>query len=462
MTILQGERMAAAANHAADAPASPPPRNLAPFAWGFLAVTLIGVALWLGTRNVDGRMGAPVPIDESQPATQQPWRLAVDGIVIGPQPASAAKKPVFKDAEERVIDIYQALRAGDRKTALSLAEALASDLPNFQLGRLLYADLLATSINKPVDLKSLAATSAEGKKNLQALLEESRLRLQALTEVPAAGSLPDNLLALPDSTRHVIAVDTSRSRLYWLVNKAKPGQPLDLVLEKDLYISVGRNGVEKQVEGDGRTPLGVYSITSKLNDDALPDLYGRGALPLNYPNALDILRGKTGSGIWLHGTPSEQYVRAPLASDGCVVLSNPDIASIFGEPGIVGTSVVISPELKWVKREALADLAKPFKTVFDGWMNHRMTADFAGLRNTYSDDFFRKGKKLSYWWPTIKNETAPTIKISDLSIVRWKDKDEVVVVNFAEQLKPRARIERKRQYWRLERGEWKIFYEGNA
>ena len=258
MTILQGERMAAAANHAADVPPSPPPRNLAPLAWGFLAVTLIGVALWLGTRNVDGRMGAPVPIDESQPAAQQPWRLAVDGIVIGPQPASAAKKPVFKDAEERVIDIYQALRAGDRKTALSLAEALASDLPNFQLGRLLYADLLATSINKPVDLKSLAATSAEGKKNLQALLEESRLRLQALTEVPAAGSLPDNLLALPDSTRHVIAVDTSRSRLYWLVNKAKPGQPLDLVLEKDLYISVGRNGVEKQVEGDGRTPLGVY------------------------------------------------------------------------------------------------------------------------------------------------------------------------------------------------------------
>jgi hypothetical protein len=48
-------------------------------------------------------------------------------------------------------------------------------------------------------------------------------------------------------------------------------------------------------------------------------------------------------------------------------------------------------------------------------------------------------------------------------MVKWADqKDEVVVVNFAEQLKPRARAARKRQYWRLEQGEWKIFYEGNA
>ena len=56
-----------------------------------------------------------------------------------------------------------------------------------------------------------------------------------------------------------------------------------------------------------------------------------------------------------------------------------------------------------------------------------------------------------------------TLQVDDLSMVKWADQnDEVVVVNFAEQLKPRARVARKRQYWRLEQGEWKIFYEGNA
>jgi len=455
--------MAASAPHEADAPPPSPPRHIAPMAWGALAVALIATAAWLGTRNVDGRMGAELPPAKTVAAKPPPWNLAVDGIVVGSKPAVVQQRKGFQDAEERVIEIYQTLRNGRRAQALTLAESLATDLPNFQLGRLLYADLLSVSTNQPIDLKSLTSASSDASSNFKSLIEESRLRLKALTEVPAPGTLPDNLLTLPDSTRHVIAVDTSRSRLYWLINQAKPGKPLDLVLQKDLYISVGRNGVEKQIEGDGRTPLGVYTITSKLNDEALPDLYGRGALPLNYPNALDILRGKTGSGIWLHGTPSEQYVRAPLASDGCVVLSNPDIASIFGEPGIVGTSVVISPELNWVKRDAIPDLGATFRARFDEWLANRRGGDLAKLRDTYSDDFFRKGKKLAHWWPTIKGEAVSTIKISDLSMVKWADqKDEVVVVNFAEQLKPRARVARKRQYWRLEQGEWKIFYEGNA
>ena len=104
-----------------------------------------------------------------------------------------------------------------------------------------------------------------------------------------------------------------------------------------------------------------------------------------------------------------------------------------------------------------------FRARFDEWLANRRGGDLAKLRDTYSDDFFRKGKKLAHWWPTIKGEAVSTIKISDLSMVKWADQnDEVVVVNFAEQLKPRARVARKRQYWRLEQGEWKIFYEGNA
>jgi len=61
--------------------------------------------------------------------------------------------------------------------------------------------------------------------------------------------------------------------------------------------------VEKVAEGDMRTPLGVYFIGSNLDPKSLKDFYGAGALTLNYPNPYDLRRGKTGSGIWVHGTP---------------------------------------------------------------------------------------------------------------------------------------------------------------
>ena len=38
-----------------------------------------------------------------------------------------------------------------------------------------------------------------------------------------------------------------------------------------------------------------------------------------------MFKRRTGSGIWLHGTPPDQFARAPLATDGCLVLANPDL-----------------------------------------------------------------------------------------------------------------------------------------
>ena len=45
-----------------------------------------------------------------------------------------------------------------------------------------------------------------------------------------------------------------------------------LVLVADYYASVGKLGTEKVVEGDQRTPLGVYYITSRLDAKQLADL----------------------------------------------------------------------------------------------------------------------------------------------------------------------------------------------
>jgi L,D-transpeptidase YnhG len=190
------------------------------------------------------------------------------------------------------------------------------------------------------------------------LREESRIRLKALRERPPPGSIPSQFLALSPRTRHAIAVDTSKSRLYLFENSTEGLKPIG-----DYYISIGKSGIEKSLVGDQRTPLGVYYITSNLDPKSLKDFYGSGALPINYPNPLDVSRGKTGGCIWLHGTPPGQFSRAPKASDGCVVLANPDLERIIRTVEVRTTPVVIAQQLHWAPPHSVRVHSKIFEGV---------------------------------------------------------------------------------------------------
>ena len=489
MTLMQAPRMAATAPQD-DKPA---PRlsmaKLKQKLWWLLAAGLMGVAIVMGWGVKDGAVAGASAVLASntatRSATQQPaWELSIDGSATG---LSASPSVLQLSAEERLIGVYQLLRGGARADALRQVRQLSLDYPNFQLAQLLYADLLSVSANQRIDLSGMAPRNSAPAKQLATLVRESELRLQALTEVPEPGTLPSNFVALPPSTRNAIAIDASRSRLYWFKNIAAANEPVNMVLIKDTYMSVGKAGVDKFVEGDNRTPLGVYFITSILPGEQLPDLYGKGALPLNYPNALDILRRKTGSGIWLHGTPSAQYVRAPQASEGCVVLSNPDMQRLLEDADIKATPVVIAQSLNWVdaslaaqplaqvpstvlvasaadKKSATGAVPKAsgFSASFADWQAARRAQDYAALRDMYSDRFFRRGKGLSHWWPTIKGETGPDVTTTDITALSWQDQDQVMVVNYTDQTLTGQSGLKKRQYWRLEGDTWRIFYEGNA
>ena len=109
-------------------------------------------------------------------------------------------------------------------------------------------------------------------------------------------------------------------------------------------------GVEKEREGDMKTPIGVYTVTA--DKERVPDLYGPRAFPLSYPNDWDRVQGRRGHGIWLHGTPSGTYSRPPWATDGCVVLTNDDLAKLTRYVDVSHTPVVISPSIQWRDRRA--------------------------------------------------------------------------------------------------------------
>jgi murein L,D-transpeptidase YafK len=285
------------------------------------------------------------------------------------------------------------------------------------------------------------------------------MRLKALRERPPAGTIPSQFLALSPRNKHAIAVDASRSRLYLFENSAH-----GLKLVADYYVSVGKSGIEKATEGDLRTPLGVYFIISNLDPKSLSNFYGSGALPINYPNVLDSRRGKTGRGIWLHGTPPNQFSRAPLATDGCVVLANPDLDLIIRTVEVRTTPVVISPRLEWVPPHSARAASKPFEDALLAWRNAKSTGNIDHLLSFYTPDFTSFGKNLNEWVPELRSEVDKTrgraIQLKDLSYLRWTDGADTMVVTFGEVADGSMTGPTKRQYWIRQGSEWKIFFEG--
>lgn len=373
-----------------------------------------------------------------------------------------ARRAVVRDGETeaRLIEVYRLIGQARGREALAKAEALVTDHPNFQLAQLVYGDLLAAQARPVRMLGDVPDTTAKaGAVLLAELRDESQVRLRALRERPPAGAVPSQFLALSPRVRHAIAIDASRSRLYLFENSAT-----GLRLAGDYYISVGKLGIEKAAEGDQRTPLGVYFITSNLDPKSLKDFYGVGALPINYPNAYDARRGKTGSGIWLHGTPPGQFSRAPKATDGCVVLANPDLERIISTVEVRTTPVVIAQSLKWVAPQSARAEAQRFEEALNAWRSAKSGGDVNRLLSFYASDFSSNGKSLAQWTPQLRSEVDRTqgrdIELKDLSYLRWTDASDTMVVTFGEVAKGARAGTSKRQYWVRQGAHWKIFYEG--
>ncbi len=364
------------------------------------------------------------------------------------------------EAEARLIEIYKLIGQSETRAALRKAEALVKDHPNFGLAQLVYGDLL-TAQTRPVrafgDVPEGEAKS--GAQALSELREESQLRMRALRERPPVGAIPAQFLQLSGQNKHAIAIDTSRARLYLFENG-----PEGLKLIADYYISVGKSGVEKASEGDMRTPVGVYFVTSNLDPKSLKDFYGVGALPINYPNPYDARRGKTGRGIWLHGTPPAQYSRAPKATDGCVVLANPDLERIIRTVEVRTTPVVIAPSLRWVPPASVQADNRHFNDVLQAWRNAKASGDVNRLLAFYTPDFNVNGKSIADWTGIMKVELGKMrgrdIELKDLSMLRWTDNADTMVVTFGEVAAGSRTGPIKRQYWVRQGPQWKIFFEG--
>ena len=380
--------------------------------------------------------------------------------------ATTQTTPPLRDgqAETRLLQVFQLTSEGRTREALASAERLVNDYPNFQLAQLALGDLLSARTRALQRLGDVPAPSGAGSASAKTVLDElrteSRQRVVARRARPAEHSIPSQFLQLAPRYRHAIAVDVALSRLYLFENT-----PKGLRLVADYYASVGKLGIEKVVEGDQRTPLGVYFITSRLDPATLRDFYGSGALPLNYPNALDQLRGKTGSGIWLHGTPPDQFARAPQATDGCVALANPDLERLLRTVEPRTTPVVIARQLDWVQPHSVQADRQSFEAVLNAWRSAKTNGDMQRLMGFYAPDFQgHKKKTLAEWSTVLQAETRALggrdIELKDKSYLRWTDTTDTMVVTFGEVAEGARTGPVKRQFWARRGDRWQIFFEG--
>jgi hypothetical protein len=416
-----------------------------------LAVAIFMAAYWWLDRpaRTDDVRGLAWQLEKPAPAT------------VNPQPADEA------DPEASLRRIFEALESGQRGQALELARSLVERHPNFQLAQLVYADLLNIELPQPVNPMGL---EPEGSTSLvrraQELVTETLRRIEHPPLQALRGKVPKGVHLPSQEHRYVAAVDASKSRIYWFANRPGPDGASHLELIHHSYVSVGVNGMGKFREGDGKTPLGVYFIQRQLPGAKLPDLFGAGALTLNYPNAIDVMRNKTGSGIWLHGSPSAQYSRAPLATDGCVVLPNSDMRQLLDLPGIGMTPVLIAQQLEWVDQPAANTLPAGFSHTLQEWLSRRGQGDANALAGFYSPRFEREDLGLDHWWPILAREYDDARRVAPLapvSMLSWHDEESIVVATLSPPSRPAGqRAGLVRTYWRLEGDQWKIVFEGPA
>lgn len=429
-----------------DVPAGLVARALRAASTSFLAVT--GV-LASGAFPASGfaSLAAAATIRQ-QPRARAPVRMAVPAI----------HRP---DPEQLLIEVYRHLGANQLRLAQAKADELVAAYPNFRLGQLIRGDLLMMHTHR---VRSFGESSGGSPEALANLRDEAMVRLKSLRERPDPNLMPKAVLQLRDDQKFVLLVDAKRSRLYVYQNTA--GHPTFIT---DYYISQGKLGVNKVREGDQKTPLGVYYITSRLPGARLPDFYGIGALPINYPNDWDRVNGRSGSGIWLHGTSSDSYSRPPLSSDGCVVLTNPDLNKLLGSIDIGKTPVVISDQLEFISKEKWNIERNLAIRVLDSWRADTETANPARIGANYSHNFKSdRGEDLAAWLGKhqefVGNAPGADLKLRDVTSFVYPGKQEMLVITFTQELitgKNHVLLNRirKRQYWAHEGTQWKIVSE---
>ncbi|KQC01159.1 murein L,D-transpeptidase family protein [Pedobacter sp. Hv1] len=204
-----------------------------------------------------------------------------------------------------------------------------SSCSNAQTDKVLFADTVLkinvyqSDLDKYIDYKKLTDTTGKTLDYLK-IIRNAKVRMSGyFANVKGQGNLPyeeaikksEAFFELKNMVNKVLVVKSER-KMYL----QKDGKTI-----KTFAIALGPNPVgQKQYEGDGKTPEGVYTLDWQRWETPVFHSFH-----ISYPNQQDIDRAKSkgltpGSNIMVHGT-SKGIKKKKDWTNGCIGLSNSDM-----------------------------------------------------------------------------------------------------------------------------------------
>ena len=267
-------------------------------------------------------------------------------------------------------------------------------------------------------------------------------------------SIPPPVIVENPDDKYVFLVE--KMSQYLLIYKGK-------TLENLYPVTTGQDWEDKWVEGDRRTPEGIYYFTKFIPSRKLPKMYGGIAVVLNYPNPVDRLLGKGGGGIWLHGSDKKNRNDIPFSTRGCVVADNNDLKSIVKRIARNNTLIAIYKEIP--TDIEVDDVLGFLQTWVKSWEDRNVDT----YLSLYSDRFTWKRGGYKSWERykrrVILSKKKIDVDIKDLTVLAFRrglsEDIEYYVAEFVQVYRSDTYADRgfKRLYIIKENGKLKILKE---
>ncbi len=237
---------------------------------------------------------------------------------------------------------------------------------------------------------------------------------------------PSNILMMDTKfAHHVILVEKATHKLHLYQNSETFPK-----LVKTFNAATGKFKGDKAINGDHKTPEGIYTIYEFLSKEELyrrhgdySKIYGPGAFPMDYPNFMDERAGKTGGGIWLHSTDDDSRISKGLDSRGCVVVQGQDLKDISQYIQIDHTPVIVVQDVTFLSKYTWERNRKDISDAISRWSKAWQSKDFATYISSYDPQEFHDRSKgnyaayKAYKKAVFSRPDSPAIKLEFISIM---------------------------------------------
>ena len=237
---------------------------------------------------------------------------------------------------------------------------------------------------------------------------------------------PSNILMMDEKfAHHVLLVEKATHKLYLYENSGTNPK-----LIKTYNTATGKFKGDKAINGDHKTPEGIYTMYEFLSKEELlrrhgkyAEIYGAGAFPMDYPNFIDERLGKTGGGIWLHSTHDDNRISKGLDSRGCVVMQNADLRDISQFIELNHTPIIVVQDVLHLSKTTWERNRKDLNDAVTKWIKAWQSKDFDSYISSYdAKEFYDRSKGnynsyKAYKKAVFSRPDSPNIKLDFISIM---------------------------------------------